>query len=220
MALCWARLGIMTAAAIAIAFGVALRPDSDAMREDGPIEAASAMIFAAAAAIGFLRVFRGPDAAVALTILSSAALLAALDELSFGARHLGWEPHRLAGVPIDGAHDLLAVAWRLLQWSPKWLKAAALATALVGTVAAAWMVWRFRRRIDAAWSRADQPLIATAAAAAVVVAAAQLMDVAPSSALGARLGALEEALELAGALLTLAATAGLANRLSEAAAVR
>ena len=216
-----AQCAALSVVALVVSFGAVILAGGAATEEDGPVEAASAMIFVVAAAAGFMRaaVARGRGGPL-LTFLSVAALIAALDELSFGARHLGWEPHVLAGVPIDGVHDFLTIGWRLLQWSPTWVKILALATALAGSVSAASLAWAFRRRINAAWSRADQPLVATAAAAALVIMAAQLVDMAPPAALGENAGLIEEGLELAGAFLMLMATTGVVGRVRRAASVR
>lgn len=85
------------------------------LQEDGIVETASALIFAAA--------FLGAVAATVLVGFRAPLLLAGLigfaelmDETSFGSRLFGFEPPPLyGGGQLDGFHDLFILVYRLLR---------------------------------------------------------------------------------------------------------
>lgn len=85
------------------------------LREDGIVETGT-VIFLAIAVLGAgtSMLLRGPRLPVALAGLIGLAEL--LDETSFGARLFGFQPLPLyGGGQLDGFHDLLILAYRLLR---------------------------------------------------------------------------------------------------------
>jgi hypothetical protein len=101
----------LAATAILSAFSLAAPGLADRVfAEDGVIETASALAFAAASAMAAcrLRAGSGPRGWLAFAIL--AGLFGFLDELSFGERMLGFQPPVVGGVKIDAVHDLLELA--------------------------------------------------------------------------------------------------------------
>jgi hypothetical protein len=85
------------------------------LQEDGIVETASAVMFAAAAlgaaAAILLFGFRAP-----LLLAGLIGLAELMDETSFGSRLFGYEPPPLyGGGQLDGFHDLLILIYRLLR---------------------------------------------------------------------------------------------------------
>jgi hypothetical protein len=84
--------------------------------EDRLVETATALLFLAAFIVGlaFLIAQRSRRYRVLLLIASGLGLLGFLDEISFGARLLGWSmPEMAGGGEFDGAHDLVILTYRL-----------------------------------------------------------------------------------------------------------
>lgn len=104
---------VTVAAALAAVFAPEIR--SMLLHEDGIIEMGS-VVFLAAAVVGAgaVAVLSGLRLPLALAGLIGLAEL--LDESSFGSRLFGFEPLPLyGGGQLDGFHDLLILAFRLLQ---------------------------------------------------------------------------------------------------------
>ena len=183
---------------------VAWRPDlRDAiLAEDRLVEWASVLACYAAFAVGVLRA-RGPEGRdLLLTAVAWAALVAGLDELSFGERLLGWEPPEVMGTRLDAVHDLLRIAKTGIAGvsGNPYLLAGAIGAAVLAAslLAGAGMVRRGARvRLG--------PEAALLVLALALAGAAQVADL-KLQLLGARtlarLGA-EEAMELGGALALL-----------------
>lgn len=112
----WTLLALLAAAAFAI---YAAFPEKRAhlIDENGILENTGSMLFLAGFLVGTAALMfrlRGPLRLLHLPI-PLLALLAFLDEISFGAVYFGGEAFTLWGYPLDGVHDLLAVAakiWR------------------------------------------------------------------------------------------------------------
>jgi hypothetical protein len=167
--------------------------------EDGPIEWASAGLFAfaALAAVGRWRRLAGLG-----WLRPCAGLIAAiccLSELSFGARLFGWTmPAMRGGGELDGAHDVVLLVWRSASsWSPLLLAAVVAALVLAsgaGLVFAA-QAGATPRRIGR-WLAADRrrALTALAFAALAIALGCDLLE-------QPRMRLVEEPLELLGAVL-------------------
>ena len=84
--------------------------------EDRAVETATALFFLAASIVGLALLIapRSQSYRAILVMASGLGLLAFLDEISFGARLLGWSmPKLYGGGEFDGAHDLVILAYRL-----------------------------------------------------------------------------------------------------------
>jgi hypothetical protein len=169
--------------------------------DEAAAEKLGALLFliAALASAARLMLGRGSRGLDAVVLLFAGG--AFLDEISFGETLIGFTAPRLAGVKIDGLHDLLSVA-KVLGRRAVGLHADALALAALGVAAAAALRWR--RAIVEAASAALLPGEAAAAsvcAAAVMVVVAMALDLelafVPEFVEAIRL---EEALELAAAV--------------------
>ena len=208
-----AGISALAAGIVALA---AVRPDLRPLLldEDRLVEWGSVLAYYAAFGVAAVRLREGRVGRdLLLAAVAAFALLAALDELSFGERLLGWRPPEVMGTKLDGAHDLAMIAKKaILQHAERpYLVAGLLAAAVVAGagVALAVLVRRGHRpRLGAeAW------LLASAAA---MLAAAQVADL-KLQALGSRvLGPLgvEEVMEMGAglALLGFALLRGAAGR--------
>ncbi|MDR7224404.1 hypothetical protein [Aminobacter aminovorans] len=167
------------------------------LREDGIVEMGT-VIFLAAAVLGAgaSTLLRGPRIPVMLAGLIGLAEL--LDETSFGARLFGFQPLPLyGGGQLDGFHDLLILAYRLLRdvgHGLAWLLVALLLVLSVGTLTLA--VRQIARNMTGAttWLSGHALLFLHVG----FIGLAQAIDVAASS---RALAAVEEVLELDAAML-------------------
>jgi hypothetical protein len=100
------------AAALLVLLAPSLRPAL--LKEDAFIETATALVLlAVVAGSAIAYAWRGPRPA--LMIAGLIGLVGLLDETSFGARLFGFTPPALyGGGELDGFHDLLILAYRLL----------------------------------------------------------------------------------------------------------
>jgi len=80
--------------------------------EDGVIEAATAVLFLGAAAVGSVGVLRSGATRIH-SLIPIVGLLGFLDEMRFGARIFGFSPPSVNEVEVDSFHDVLTVADRL-----------------------------------------------------------------------------------------------------------
>lgn len=196
------------AAVLAVVAGVvalaAARPDLHPllMDEDRLVEWASVLAYYAAFGAAALRLREGGGRDLLLAGVAAFALLAALDELSFGERLLGWRPPEILGTRLDAAHDLLTIAKKAIaaQAERPYLLAGLLAAG--GALAAAAVLAVLVRR---GWRLRPGPEAWLVALAALLLAASQVADL-KLEALGSRLlgrfGA-EEAMEMGGGLALL-----------------
>lgn len=167
------------------------------LREDGIVEMGT-VIFLAAAVLGAgaSTLLRGPRIPVMLAGLIGLAEL--LDETSFGARLFGFQPLPLyGGGQLDGFHDLLILAYRLLRdvsHGLAWLLVALLLVLSVGTLTLA--VRQIARNMTGAttWLSGHALLFLHVG----FIGLAQAIDIAASS---RALAAVEEVLELNAAML-------------------
>lgn len=176
-------------------------------REDGPVEWLTALTYAIAAAV-LLRVIRRGAASPLVVIALAYAVVAALDEISFGARLFGWTPPQVLGTTFDGVHDLLVIGPKLvlwLGWPGRIAVVLAVAAVLALTVLLALrhgVPARLRMEV-AAVDLGGAPLLG---AAVMLTGLAMALDLPfpflPADAL--KRSGLEESLELAGGVLTLA----------------
>lgn len=165
--------------------------------EDGIIETASAICLAIAIlGTGAISAIRGPRWPVLLAGLIALAELT--DETSFGARVFGFEPPPLyGGGELDGFHDLLILAYRLLHdLSPvlAWLWLALIFVASAAVVLIALRQPANVVRGGGSWL-ADHVLLFLHVG---FIGLSQVIDVATSS---RALSAVEEVLEFNAALL-------------------
>jgi hypothetical protein len=187
-------------AVLAVAAGILVNKfgPEGLLREDGAIEWASATLFAIAALLAALSL-RGRDGfdwlALYVILLGT---LCCLSELAFGARLFGWDmPDMRGGGELDGAHDLVLVAWRTVSENPLVLAAAAV-TVLLTLIAALWSARRagLSPRAIYLWLTSDsrRMLIAAASLGLAVALACDLLE-------QPRLRQVEEPLELLAACL-------------------
>lgn len=112
-----AALIVVGAVTVAAALTAILAPGirSLLLHEDGIVETGTVLFLAAAVlGAGAATALRGPRVPVVLAGLIGLAEL--LDETSFGSRLFGFQPPALyGGGQLDGFHDLLILAYRLLQ---------------------------------------------------------------------------------------------------------
>lgn len=110
-------LALVGAVTVAAALAAILAPGIRhlLLREDGIVEMGTVMFLAAAVlGAGASTLLRGPRIPVMLAGLIGLAEL--LDETSFGTRLFGFQPLPLyGGGQLDGFHDLLILAYRLLR---------------------------------------------------------------------------------------------------------
>lgn len=112
-----AALTVVSAVTVAAALTAILAPGirSLLLHEDGIVETGTVLSLAAAVlGAGAATALRGPR--VPLVLAGVIGLAELLDETSFGSRLFGFEPPALyGGGQLDGFHDLLILAYRLLQ---------------------------------------------------------------------------------------------------------
>ena len=168
--------------------------------EDGIIETGGAVCLASVVLLaGAATVVSGPRAALSLGGLLGLAEL--MDETSFGARILGFQPPALyGGGELDGFHDLLILAYRLLdELSPGlgWAFIGLILAISLGTlVFALRVVWNMR--IDAGWPWLSNHVLIFLHVG--LIGMAQVVDVATTS---RTLSAVEELLEFNAAIFLL-----------------
>ena len=197
------------AGVLAVATGIvalaAGRPDLRMLLldEDRLVEWGSVLAYYAAFGVAAVRLREGRAGRdLLLAAVAAFALLAALDEFSFGERLLGWQPPEVMGTKLDGAHDVAMITKKaILRWAERPYLVAGLLAAAVAAGAGVALAILVRRghgpRLGAeAW------LLALAAA---MLATAQIADL-KLQALGSRvlgpLGA-EEVLEMTAGLALL-----------------
>lgn len=121
--------------------------------EDRIVEWATALVFLGAAAAALWGLFAQRRSAplkrqLALGLIGSIGLLGFLDELSFGERLFDLPPFLIAGVKIDGAHDLIDLLNTLrrdmLGSMPGAVKAIVGLAAVAAAAAGLCLVHRFR----------------------------------------------------------------------------
>ena len=179
--------------------------------EDGVMESLTAGVFllGCVTAVGAFRRAANRQARTVAVLIGASALLAGLDEVSFGQRTAMFEydPHVIRGVPIDAAHDVLVVGYEFLRSQVAGILLWLFVAAMVGAASA--MLWITRRRlIDL-----DTHAVATRyfVAAVALVMAALIIDL--SVATWEFVYVVEEMLELDAALvLTAGAAAQIADR--------
>ncbi|TDW28207.1 hypothetical protein EV128_109122 [Rhizobium azibense] len=168
--------------------------------EDGIIETGGAVCLASVVLLaGSAAIVSGPRAAFLLGGLFG--LVELMDETSFGARILGFQPPALyGGGELDGVHDLLILAYRLLgDLSPSlgWALIGLILAVSLGTLLFALrVVWN--TRIDARWPRLSNHVLIFLHVGLIGVA--QVVDVATTS---RTFSAVEELLEFNAAVLLL-----------------
>ncbi|PWK63704.1 hypothetical protein [Aminobacter sp. AP02] len=186
---------VTAAAALAAIFAPGLR--SLLLREDGIVEMGTVLFLAAAViGAGAATVLRRPRAMVVLAGLIGLAEL--LDETSFGVRLFGFQPPALyGGGQLDGFHDLLILAYRLLQEISQnlaWLLVGLMLVVSVGLVLFAARQIATNMGGAATWLTGHALLLLHVG----FIGLAQVIDIATSS---RALSAVEEVLEMNAAIL-------------------
>ncbi|MEP2103564.1 MAG: hypothetical protein ABJP02_15650 [Parasphingorhabdus sp.] len=178
-------------AVLALAFWSADFRHGPFFREDGIVEMTAAILFFVALIIGVQRQLYRTLVGFAFCGL---ALLACLSEISFGARHLGFAmPAMPGGGELDGAQDLVMLAYRALVNADMLLLAAILAIALLTLVVTLAYRSAYAARVII-WLRADHGRLAILTAL-TVIGIAVVIDIIEVARFA------EETLELFGALL-------------------
>lgn len=119
--------------------------------EDGVVEMAGASFFLTAAIAALYSLIRRGYTTNFLLLPIVLGVVGALSEVSFGARHLGTPvPEMYGGGELDGAHDLIVLATRLLEtfWTRTPYLAAGAALLAIGILGA--IVWRLRDGLERA----------------------------------------------------------------------
>ncbi len=112
-----------------------------------------------------------------LALVCGLALLACLDELSFGERLFELSMPTVAGTKIDGLHDFVSLAVRRARAAGAVGLASVAAAALVAGAAAAAVAWRQRDRVARTWRAArGEPALTLVGLGAGLVAAAMVLD--------------------------------------------
>lgn len=168
--------------------------------EDDVIETATALSFAAAAVWSTAAILRRPRARWSCAPLPLLALLAALDEVSWGERIFGLQRPSVGGERIDGVHDLFEIGLRALLAHTA--VPAVLALVLLLGAGLLWVVLRRSRLLQRIRQLcAHWPAYGFLLGAAVPILLAQVLDYTP---LEDRLGTpgllAQESLEYAGAI--------------------
>ncbi|WP_432285660.1 hypothetical protein SLT36_02425 [Aminobacter sp. BA135] len=186
---------VTTAAALAVIVAPGIR--HLLLKEDGIVETGTVLFLAAAvfgAAASTLR--RGPRITVVLAGLIGLAEL--LDETSFGARLFGFQPLGLyGGGQLDGFHDLLILAYRMLRdvsHGLAWLLVALMLALSAGLVLLALRHIRQGMAGTTTWLSGHALLLLHVG----FIGLAQAIDIAASS---RALAAVEEVLEMNAAML-------------------
>lgn len=193
-------LALVGAVTVAAALAAIIAPGirSLLLQEDGIVEMGT-VLFLAAAVLGAAAAtaLRGPR--VPLVLAGLIGLAEFLDETSFGSRLFGFEPLPLyGGGQLDGFHDLLMLAFRLLQnvsHSLAWLLVVLMLALSVGLVLVA--VRQIARNIGGAttWLSGHALLFLHVG----FIGLAQVIDISASS--SHALSAMEEVFELDAAIL-------------------
>ena len=188
--------GVATLGMIGLAIGeIGYR---EMLSEDGAIEWASAAFFASAAVGAAVRLRRRAGDGWLPLCVGALAILCFLSELSFGARLFGWDmPDMRGGGELDGAHDLVLLAWRAVSETP--LRLATAAVAAITTLGLGpWAAQRAGITLQATgrWLAAERgrALAATASVALAVALACDLLE-------QPRLNLVEEPVEMLAAIL-------------------
>ncbi|HSG78375.1 MAG TPA: hypothetical protein VLD62_02250 [Acidimicrobiia bacterium] len=173
--------------------------------EDGPLETATAIVFLVAALVA-IRLLGRPDTRRGEAwIVVGFGALAFLDEISFGARILGYRSPEIDGITVDSLHDVFDLAERFAERLGVGRTGLAAAALLVLAATTAW-VWRSGRAPSIArWLR-RHPAVAWCTAAVALLLAAVALDLVGTNEF-MRLG--EELLELAAATITVRAALSL-----------
>ncbi|GAB5482137.1 MAG: hypothetical protein Pars92KO_18940 [Parasphingorhabdus sp.] len=181
-----AGLGILALAAVSVDFR-----HGPFFKEDGVVEMTAALLFLAALVIGVHRRLFRTWMGLAFCAL---ALLACLSEISFGARFLDFTmPAMAGGGELDGAQDLVMLAYRAAAGEGFLLLAAGLAVILpVLVLILAWRSGHLAQVV--AWFNADDGR-STLAIGLAVIGLAVILDVMEAVRFA------EETLELFGAAL-------------------
>lgn len=82
--------------------------------EDKPIENLNAANFLISSLVGLYFYFTGSVHRKMLLVLSVVSMTGFLDELSFGARIIGFQPPMVMGTTLDAAHDLFYIGVKLV----------------------------------------------------------------------------------------------------------
>jgi hypothetical protein len=173
-------LAILAAGTAAAAIGAMLTQDDAWLSgEDGVLETLSALLYAGAALVVLVQVWRrGRATRPALLLLGPFALLCALDEISFGARLFDWRmPEMQGGGEFDGAHDSLMLLLR--AWQGWFAQAPSLAIAAIVVPLALLLAGGIvlRRAIGRAAALVlNDPVLLRMAGAASLLALATLVD--------------------------------------------
>lgn len=148
-------------------FAVAGEDRAALLVEDGPIETATAIVLFVAFVAGVWLMRRPPKPAV-YWLVPSFALLAMLDELSFGARIFGFGSPTIADVEVDTLHDVFDIADRVLgDMGIGRTTAAAVVLAAVAALTAVLVATGRARRL-VRWFDARRPLVFVGAAVAML----------------------------------------------------
>jgi hypothetical protein len=190
-------LGLGALAGWTLWFLVSGESRSDLLVEDGPVETATAIAFIVAAVVGVVMIRRSAAARVYWAI-PAFALVAALDELSFGARIFGFGSPTIGGVKVDSLHDVFDIADRFLGdigIGRTMAAAGLLAVLLAGCVALA-ATGRLRPLLD--WMGDHRPLWFVGAAVAMLGGAVVIDQISTSDITRF----VEETLEFGAAIVT------------------
>jgi hypothetical protein len=139
--------GTVTVLNVLLFAAIYMRSPEILIEEDMLLENLTASVFAMAAVIGLIMAifhWRGNGWHAWLTLLVPfLAGLAALDEISFGKHeYLLTVPFlKVYAFKIDGVHDLVLLAWSILE-TDKPLYLVAYGIVLLAAGAAAWVLWR------------------------------------------------------------------------------
>ena len=173
--------------------------------EDGPLETATALVFLMAAGLAMRTGLRSPNARPDAWIVAVFAALAFLDEISFGARIIGYPSPQIDGITIDSLHDVFDLVERLAERVGVGRAGLALGGVVVLVTTAAWL-WRSGRGPGArAWLLAHRAIASCGVAIGLLLAAVALDLLGTSQTM--RLA--EELAELAGATATVGAALSL-----------
>lgn len=170
------------------------------LQEDGIIEMASVACLAAAVFVAIATSIIRGDLRLPILVAGLLGLAELMDETSFGSRLFGFQPPALyGGGELDGFHDLLILAYRLLRdIDPvlSWIWAGLLLATSLGLIMLALSQSGRGTGENRSWL-ADHVLIILHAS---LIGLAQVIDVATESKV---LSAMEEVLELNAALTLL-----------------